>query len=141
MTAMNIKESLAPNVAGNVIFPDFAARVKRIGIVGISGIVSNPEAIRELEQSNIIEFPKKENTYHPRRRVEKVVDHQSNLVRLRRKSRCDGVHDAEEKPCGSPRCRTKGRQKLRVASDRPNRKSARQPDPLKVNRNFFKRTA
>lgn len=153
MVAMSIKESFAgklnqelgSRVAGNIVFSDFAARVKRTGIAGIFGIASNLEAIRGSGLSNIIEFPKKGGidlgSGRPRSRVEKVIDYQAGLVRLRRKSRCDGMHDAEEKPCGSPRCRTKGRQKLKMASATPDRKRVRKQDILKVNSRPFKRAA
>lgn len=147
---MSIKESFArqeqaprSKVAGNIIFPDFANRLTRSGVVGISGVVSSPEILREPRLSNIIEFPKeaKGRVYNPRKKVEKILDQQSNLVRLRKKSRCDGVHDAEEKPCGSPRCRTKGRQKLKAVSTRIRRKRTRTPDIMRVNLNPLKKVA
>lgn len=151
MAVMSIKESFAirpnkesgPKVAGNVIFPDFTNRLKRSGVVGISGLVSSPEILHEPGFSNIVDFQKmvKERVYSPRKKVEKIIDQQSHLVRLRKKSRCDGVHDAEEKPCGSPRCRTKGRQKLKAVSTRIRRKRARKPDILKVNPNPLKKVA
>lgn len=67
-----------------VISPLSVDRLKRGQIVGISGI----------------DIPVKS------------LNPKIKFFRPRRRSRCDGMHDAEEKPCGSPRCRTKGRSKL-----------------------------
>lgn len=103
---MSIKESFAgkdnqvSRVAGNIVFPDFAARIIREVIVGIS----------EPGSSNVVEFPKvgRENTYNPGKRVKKVLDPQINLVRLRRRkraSKCRTKGDHSRGECGSSNCR------------------------------------
>lgn len=64
-------------------------------------------------EKSLIDLTRKEEVYNPSKRARKYVDHRGRLIiRPRRRSRCDGVHDAEADPCGSPRCRTKGRQKI-----------------------------
>lgn len=126
---MSIKESFAgklnqelgSRVAGNIVFSDFAARVKRTGIVGIYGIVSNPEAIRELRFFNVTEFPKK-GSHNLKGKVEKVLDSQGRLVRQRRGSRC---HQPGHEPSNCHRgtgCRAPRVMKLvpsQTANNRP----------------------
>lgn len=103
-------------------------------------IVKLPEAITPLtvvtpEQklAQIIEFPPqksleskpqspeiapadpiKTEIFNPKKQKAELLKNLGLLIRrTRRKSRCDGMHDAEEDPCGSPRCKTKGRRKLK----------------------------
>lgn len=149
MTVMSMKESLAgrfiqeaeSKLAGNSVLPDFEARIKRTGIVGISGIMANPQVSRKLGVIGVSEIPTKQSLYSSREMFTREVYNQGNIVRLPRKSRCDGMHDAEENPCGSPKCRTKGRQKLRSVPANPGRRSAGHKDKLKVIQNPFKKAA
>ena len=121
-------------VAEAVIHVDFSAGPSRgltvvNEIVAIGGSFAPRLEIVHSEQkppSNIVEFPKisqpeitpieqveKAAAYNPGKRVKSYIDENGRrLIKIRRKSRCDGVHDAEEKPCGSPRCRTKNRTKM-----------------------------
>lgn len=56
----------------------------------------------------------KTEIFNPQKQKAELLKNLGFLVRRsRRKSRCDGMHDAEEDPCGSPRCKTKGRRKLK----------------------------
>ena len=118
-------------VADNLVHVDFVNKtvVERSKIVGISGSI---EIIPEIKPSNIVDFPKiekpeispieevKEAVYNPGKQIKELHKLDRKRFRIRRKSRCDGIHDAEEKPCGSPRCRTKNKVKL------PKRKTAGQ---------------
>lgn len=58
--------------------------------------------------------PVKTEVFNPKEQKAELLKNLGLLIRrTRRKSRCDGMHDAEEDPCGSPRCKTKGRKKLK----------------------------
>lgn len=111
-------------------------KILRQQIVGISGTGPALTIIRPNQASaEITEFPVKKITapiieinrpeispideanktenYNPSKRKKDYLDEMGRrIIRRRRPSRCNGVHDAEADPCGSPRCRTKGRQKL-----------------------------
>ena len=103
---------------------DFSSGSNR-GVIEIVHIGSSSARLLELVHpqqelsSNISEFPKimkpeitpieeAKKPYNPGKRAKSFIDENGRrIVRIRRKSRCDGVHDAQENPCGSPRCRTK----------------------------------
>ncbi len=102
------------------------ARNEITGISG-SGPMPSPElVIAEKSTSNIIDFPtlskpemppidevKKQEVYNPGKRSKQYVDKKGrHIIRRRRASRCNGSHDPESDPCGSPRCRTKGKAKI-----------------------------
>lgn len=75
------------------------------------------KAIAEIPPK--IEEVKKELSYNPSKKSREYIDEMGRLIiRKRRKSRCNGIHDAEEDPCGSPRCKTKGRQKLKDSQNK-----------------------
>ena len=133
-TANISKESRNGLVVPSNINPNFNspewARLKRDEIIPVSprpGFSSvklleiqriNPNTpASELIHKAVTEMPpkieeiKKKLSYNPSRQY--IDDMGRLIITKRRKSRCNGIHDAEEDPCGSPRCKTKGRQKIK----------------------------
>ena len=82
----------------------------------LAQIIEFPQKITETKPQNPEVIPVeqiKTEIFSPQKQKNELLKNLGILIRRRRKSRCDGMHDAEEDPCGSPRCKTKGRKKLK----------------------------
>jgi hypothetical protein len=120
-------------------------RDKIIPVAGLSSVV-----LLDIPTQKIVdnaEFPKltpaemtpiekveKSLAYNPGRRKKDYLDDTGRrIIRRRRASRCNGVHDAEADPCGSPRCRTKGRQDLKTKGAGNNQQRRRRRQKVILN--------
>jgi len=128
-------KALRPGVPSNVIFPEFNKKPILTIITKDNvpaQIIEFPQVIKQdtgpvvKPEKSILEEVKKSENYHPEKRKKDATLDLRRLLRPRRRSRCDGVHDAEEKPCGSPRCRTKGRKKSVNDNRLPGQETKRQ---------------
>lgn len=122
------KTSLNPNFLG----PQWA-RLERDKIipvasgVGFSSVillenisvqkVNKAEFIKmAVVKISTVEEVKKSLAYNPGKRSKEYVDETGRrIVRRKRPSRCNGSHDVEADPCGSPRCRsTNGKDNMKA---------------------------
>lgn len=117
-----------PESTSNVLFTGVRVQLRRANLLGIGGIGSNPEVLRELRSSNAAEFPIKQRSNNLRGKVERVIDGVVRIAKSRRASRClsqpEG-HSAQECPSG-PRHRNRGKVKLPETAPRQSKQEKQQ---------------